>query len=259
MNTDPLQPTQALRAAIDKNGAAVGTFLNLGSAVTTEICARYFDWVLIDQEHGPGGRETLLTQLMAARAGGALAIVRLPSPCPTAVKQALDLGADGVMLPQIMGAADAGLAIDAMHYPPTGTRGVSKVNRSCGFGLDFAQKLADQGQSLVGMVQIETSGALDNVEAIAALAGVAVLFIGPLDLSVNLGCPGDLNHADFIAACERVVHAAQGTGKHAGILAPNAAIARQMQQRGMTVIAIGSDGLWVEENARLTAATYRGR
>lgn len=245
-----IQARQQLDSVIQKQGVAKGTFLNLGSPVTTEICARYLDWVLIDQEHGPGGRETLYTQLLAARAGGALSIVRVPSSHTTAIKQAADLGADGVMIPQITSAEEAASALKALRYPPAGTRGVSKINRGCGFGADFEAKFLDQGASLIGMVQIETLAALESIESIAALAETTVLFVGPLDLSVNLGCRGNFQHPDFTAACNRVIHAAQENGKYAGILTGNISAAEEARAQGFNIIAIGSDGFWIEENAR---------
>lgn len=247
----------SLRSIMERRGFVAGAFLNLGSPVSTEFCASQLDWVLIDQEHGPGGPETLLAQLMAARAGGAASVVRVADLDPARVKRVLDFGADGLMFPQVKDVADVSGAVRAMRYPPAGIRGVSKVNRSCNLGLDFESRFRDLGKSLLGVMQIETVEALENVDEIAAVDGVNVLFVGPLDLSVNLGCPGDIQHPDFISALEKVSKAAEARGKWAGILLPDPSAIDQALERGFRFLAVGSDGGWVAAGVSQLAAAVQ--
>jgi len=172
-----------------------GTFINLGSPLTVEMagCAG-FDWLLLDHEHGPGSDETLLHQLQAAGTTSAVPIVRIAANEPPRFKRALDIGAGGVMVPMVSNAAEAQAAVAAFRYPPRGIRGVAKLNRACDFGVGFDDYFAHAHEWLVLMPQIETPEGVENAAEIAAVDGVDVLFVGPMDLTTNLGIPGQFDH-----------------------------------------------------------------
>ena len=196
-----------------------GTFLNLGSPITVELAGAIgFDWLLIDHEHGAFGEDTLLHQLQAAAATPAPAIVRIAANEPARFKRVLDAGAQGVMVPYITSAAEARAAVSAMRYPPRGTRGVAKSHRGSRFGLEFDEYYRHAHERLLGVMQIETPGAVETIDEIAGIDGVDVLFVGPTDLSYNMGIPDDLGHPRFQAALERVSAAGSVHGKAAGIL-----------------------------------------
>src|SRR5687767_9099508 len=177
----------------------MGTFLNLGSPVTVEIAGLAgFDWILIDHEHGPGGEDTLLHQLHAASATPAFPVVRIAVNETARFKRALDMGALGVMVPYVNTAAEATAAVSAMRYPPRGVRGVAKFNRAAGFGGDFEEYYAHAHERLVTVIQIETPEAIRNIEEIAAVDGADVLFVGPTDLSYNMGIRDQLESAQIV-------------------------------------------------------------
>ena len=160
----------------------LGTFLDLGSALAAEITAGAgFDWLVVDLEHGAGGREATLAQLQALRAP---AIVRVPHAASEEIGWVLDHGAAGVLVPRVQGIRDAARAVAATRY--AGARGLDPGSRAGAFGRDagYAER-ADEER--VVMVQIETRGALDAAGEIAALPGVDALFVGPYDLGVALG------------------------------------------------------------------------
>ncbi len=195
-----------------------GTFLNLGSPLTARMAAQLgFDWVLIDLEHGACTEATLPGILLAVEGTRCAPIVRVVSNNPDSIKRALDLGAVGVMVPYVSTAAEAALAVSSMKYPPTGHRGVASTTIATGLGLqtDEYHRTADK---VLTIVQIETRDAVQNADAIAATDGVDVLFVGPLDLSFNLGCPKQFEHPDMRTAKDQVVNACQTHGKTAGIL-----------------------------------------
>lgn len=218
-----------------------GTFLGAASPVTAEVCAAAgVDWVLLDLEHGSGGEEQVRSVVPAAAAHGVATLVRAESAERIRAGRLLDLGAAGVMFPRVDAAADAATAIRHLHYPPRGDRGVATYNRMCRFGLDRAA-ITRSGDTVLGIVQIETLGALAAVEEIAALDGVDVLFVGPLDLSHALGVPGDLTAGAYLEAIERVRSTALAFGKAAGILVPNGTAAAELAGRGWQFLAIGSD------------------
>jgi len=220
-----------------------GTFLNLGSPVTTEMagCAG-FDWLLLDHEHGVGGEETLLHQLQAAAATPAVPIVRIAANDAARFKRTLDLGAAGIMVPWVNSAAEARQAVASLRYPPRGVRGVMKMTRACEFGTGFADYFGRGHERLVLMAQIETAEALAEVEDIALTDGVDVLFIGPMDLTTSLGIQEQFEHPRFLASVERICGAARRAGKAAGILLLNPALLPLCDRYGITVIALGSDG-----------------
>lgn len=237
-----------------------GTFLNLGSPLTTEMagCAG-FDWLLLDHEHGPGGEETLLHQLQAAAATPAYPIVRIATNEAPRFKRVLDVGAGGVMVPWVNTAAEARAAVAALRYPPRGIRGVAKMNRACDFGATFADYYAHAHERLVLMAQIETREGVAHAAEIAAVDGVDVLFIGPMDLTTSLGVPDQYDHPAYRAALRQVTDAARTAGKAAGILLLDPARLPVCDEFGITVIALGSDSGHVNAGLRAAAAAIRKR
>jgi 4-hydroxy-2-oxoheptanedioate aldolase len=237
-----------------------GTFINLGSSITAEIAGHAgFDWLMLDYEHGPGSEETLLHQLQAVSATGTASIVRIAENEPARFKRALDVGANGVMVPYVNTAAEARAAVSAMRYPPRGTRGVSKFNRAAGFGQNFDDYYAHAHERLVMMAQIETPESLEHLDAIAAVDGVDVLFVGPLDLTTNMGIQGEFEHPAFVEARRKVCQAARNAGKAAGILATAASQLPTLREEGYTVMALGSDGAAVTAGLRQFASLQRGQ
>ncbi len=235
-----------------------GTFINLGSSLTTEMagCAG-FDWLLLDHEHGPGGDETLLHQLQAASATPAAAIVRIADNEPVRFKRVLDVGAAGVMVPWVNTASEARAAVASMRFPPRGIRGVAKLNRACSFGLDFEEYYARSHEWLVTMAQIESPEGVKQAEEIAAVDGVDVLFVGPSDLTSSLGIAGQLDHPLFRDALKRVAAAARGAGKACGILILDPAYLPLCRELGITVVALGSDGGGANAALRQYAAALK--
>ena len=234
-----------------------GTWLNLASSLTAEIAARAgLDWLLIDREHGAGDEETLLHQLQAIDATDTCAIVRLPGNDPDLCKHALDLGAAGIMVPYINTPEEARQAAMMMRYPPQGTRGVARFTRAARFSMDFDAYFAHANESLLTIVQIETREAVANVEAIAQTEGVDVLFVGPLDLSVNLGIPQQYAHPDFHAAITRVIAAARSAGKAAGTLLASVDQLTPAVADGYTFLAVGSDGGMVASGMKTLTQAY---
>lgn len=236
-----------------------GTFINLGSPVTTEIAGMAgFDWLLIDHEHGPGGEETLLHQLQATAATQSVPIVRIAANEMPRFKRVLDAGAHGVMVPYITTAAEAQAAVAASRYPPRGIRGVAKMQRGAGYGMDFEDYYLHGHEWIVVIAQIETPGSVANCEAIAAVDGIDVLFVGPTDLTYNLGIRDQFDNPRYVEAQRRVVAAARGAGKAAGILVYNPALVEKCLEMGFSFVALGSDGSLVVAGMRQIVASLRG-
>ncbi|MEX2044787.1 MAG: aldolase/citrate lyase family protein [Opitutus sp.] len=238
----------------------IGTFLNLGSSITVELAGLCsFDWILIDHEHGPGGQDTLLHQLQAASATPAFPIVRIAVNETARFKRVLDMGALGVMVPYVSTVAETKAAVQAMRYPPRGIRGVAKFNRGAGFGGDFDEYYAHAHDRLVTVIQIETTEAIKNIDAIAAVDGADVLFVGPTDLSYNMGIPDQLESEPFKEALKKVSDAAKKHGKAAGILVHKNTLVPMVRDLGYTFASLGSDGGAVRSGFLALAATLRGK
>jgi 2-keto-3-deoxy-L-rhamnonate aldolase RhmA len=180
--------------------------------------------------------------LQAAAATPAFPIVRIAANETPRFKRVLDQGAFGVMVPYVSTAAEAHAAVNAMRYPPHGVRGVAKFNRGAGFGGDFDDYYAHAHERLVTVIQIETTAAVSNASEIAAVDGADVLFVGPTDLSYNMGIPDQLESPRFKDALQEVSAAAKQHGKAAGILVHNAALVSVCRDLGYTFVALGSDG-----------------
>ncbi|MFL6185921.1 MAG: HpcH/HpaI aldolase family protein, partial [Actinomycetes bacterium] len=211
------------------------------SPVTAEACAAAgVDWLVLDLEHGSGGEEQVRDVIPAAGAYGVPTVVRVESAARIRIGRVLDLGAAGVMLPRMDTAEEVRQAVRHLRYPPAGDRGVATYNRACRFGLDPGA-LVRANAEVLGVVQVESASAVEQVDQIAAIDGVDVLFVGPQDLSHNLGVPGDLQAPTYLAAVERVRSAAARHGKAGGLLVRDGVTAAARQAEGWTFLAIGSD------------------
>jgi 4-hydroxy-2-oxoheptanedioate aldolase len=203
-----------------------------------------------------GGEEQLRALVPAAGAYGVPVVVRVESAARIRIGRALDLGAAGIMLPRLDSADEVAVALRHLRYPPDGDRGVATYNRACRFGLDpGALDRADH--ELLGVVQIESAAAVEEVDKIAALDGADVLFVGPRDLSHDLGVPGDLTASAFVAAIAKVRDAALANGKASGLLVNDGAAAAARLAEGWTFVAIGSDSTLLA--AAVTAQLARAR
>ena len=224
----------------DPSQVTIGTFLGMGAPMAAEIAAvGGVDWVLVDLEHGGTGEDLVGPTVVAGMAYSIPTLVRVESSERIRIGRALDAGASGVMVPRIETAEEVIAVVKHMSYPPFGDRGVATYNRSAKWGRDLSG--LTQKAKAVCIIQIETLKALENVEAIAAIDGADLLFVGPLDLSFALGAPRDFKSPIFVEACAKVIAAAKANNKVAGILAADAAAATAFIEQGFKFIAIGSD------------------
>ncbi len=230
-----------LRRRVAAGEPTLGTFVGTASPVVGEVCAAAgADWLVLDLEHGAGGEEQVRSLVPAAAAYGVPTVVRVESAARIRIGRVLDLGAAGVMLPRLDSADEVAAALRHLRYPPEGDRGVATYNRACRFGLDPAA-LTGASDEMLGVVQIESAAALGEVDKIAALHGVDVLFVGPRDLSHDLGVPGDLTAPVYLAALDAVRRAARDHGRACGLLVNDGTAAAARIAEGWSFVAIGSD------------------
>jgi 2-keto-3-deoxy-L-rhamnonate aldolase RhmA len=144
------------------------------------------------------------------------------------------------MVPYVSTAEQAEAAVSFTRYPPAGCRGVASSTVATGFGMWTDQYHRSAPTDVATIVQIETRAGVENADEIAAVDGVDVLFVGPLDLSFNLGCPKEYDHPDLHAAFDHVIQACRNHNKAAGILSSPERVGGH-QKRGFTFVAVGSD------------------
>jgi 4-hydroxy-2-oxoheptanedioate aldolase len=215
----------------------------LGSSLTVEMAGKAgFDWLWIDMEHGAGGEHTLIAQLQAASAAATAAVVRVAWNEAPRFKRVLDMGASGVVVPYVNTAEEAERAVKAMRYPPQGIRGIARFHRAAGFAQEFESYFSAANHSLLTVVQVETKEAVKNVESIAAVEGVDVVFLGPMDLTTNMGLSRQYEHPDFLEAVDIIRKACEKHGKIAGTFIPTQDSLEWYFEKGYTFLVVASDG-----------------
>ena len=254
----PLPPRPDLRRRVLAGGVTLGAFANLGSLAGAELLARAgFDWLIVDLEHGMGSEAELHAQLLAVQGTPTAALVRVASAERLRVGRALDMGADGLMIPRLETVAEVEETLSWMRFPPAGIRGVALANRGGGFLEASHAEVRERNERLTGVFQVESLAAVEAADAIAAIDGVDVLFVGPADLSHSMGMPGRFDEPAFVDALDRVVAAARAHGKAAGILLKDAGGLPAALAQGFTFVGIGSDTSFLVAAARDNLAQAR--
>lgn len=245
----------SLKSRIADGSPSIGLWCSLASALTTEIVAGAgAGWLLVDAEHSPNDLRNAMAQLQVIAAYPCEGVVRLPSDDPVQIKQFMDIGARSLMIPNVRSAAQARDIVAAMTYAPGGFRGFSVGHRANQFGrIPGYHQNARTNQLLA--VQIECETGVANAAEIAAVEGVDVLFVGPGDLSTNMGEMGNPNAPAVQSAIASALAAARAAGKQAGILAPAKADAERYLKDGFAMVAVGSDlGLLARGSDALVAS-----
>jgi 4-hydroxy-2-oxoheptanedioate aldolase len=245
-----------LRSRIRSGETLIGVFSDLASTMAVELCGQAgFDWAVLDLEHGAATESDLLSLLYAAGSTRMAALVRAQSAERLRVGRALDLGAEGIMLPQLKSIDEVRTAVSYLRYPPVGQRGVALRTRGGGMGsLGHADVARTVNERVVGIVQIESGGTVADADAIAALDEVDVLFVGPADLTHSLGIPGRFDDPRYLEALASVVEASTAHGKAAGILIYDSAGLPPLLDLGFRFIGLGSEGSFVSAGARAMLA-----
>ena len=221
----------------------IGTFVNLRSPDTAELMSQMgFDYLLVGGEHSSIGPDTMLEMFRAIERGRATPLVRVADASPASVQWALDAGAQGVLFPRIRSVSDVRQAVSLCRYPPDGVRGLGP-GRASGYGMNLLDYASTANSELTVMIQIETLEAVEQIEEIAAVPGVDLVFIGPGDLSQLLGVTGQLHHPKIQAIGNRVVEACAKHSVPVGILALDEEVLTHWKQQGVTFFTVGSDAI----------------
>ncbi|MGD2167507.1 MAG: aldolase/citrate lyase family protein [Gammaproteobacteria bacterium] len=226
----------------------LGTMLTLPLPAVAEVLADTgFDWLFVDAEHGPFDLGDIAAVLQAVDRR-IFCVVRVPALEAVAIRRTLDLGAEGIIVPQVNTAEQAAAAVEYARYAPDGARGVG-LARAHGYGREFSGYLAGANRQVGIVVQAEHAQAVANIDSIVAVRGIDAVLIGPYDLSASLGRTGQLDHPDVVAAIDHVTDRCQAAGMPLGIFGMSAAAVAPYSRRGHTLIVAGVDAVLLSRSA----------
>jgi 2-dehydro-3-deoxyglucarate aldolase/4-hydroxy-2-oxoheptanedioate aldolase len=250
-----------VKRSLAGGGVALGTMvMEFSTTGVARLAAEAgADFAVFDLEHTGWGMDTVRTLLTTARPANLVPVVRVPAAQYPFIARVLDLGAMGIMVPMVEGAEQARDIVRFAKYPPQGRRGAA-------FGVahddytsgDIVAKMRSANDEGLLIAQIETVGGLEDVEGIAAVPGIDVLWIGHFDLTNSMGIPGEFGHTRYQEALERVLAACRRHGKAAGFMASSVEEGRWYLARGFRCLAYWGD-LWIyREGLRQGLAGLRG-
>ena len=252
---------KTLRRRIGAGHTALGTFV---VELRTPTVARFlqqggFDFMLIDTEHGQFDASEVSAHIRAGKRWGVCPLVRVSGPERGEIMRALDDGAEGIMVPMCDSADDAERAVEFSKYPPLGQRGAHFARPHTEFAPpdDLGAYMEEANGELLTIVQIETSAAVERVDEIAAVAGVDMLYMGPGDLSVALGVPGQVTHPQVLAAAAEIGKACQKHGKIAGSHFTHPEALPELHKRGVRFVGFGAVVRMVQQSVIDAGAAAR--
>ena len=239
--------TNKTKAKLKAGESVIGCFMRHGDPGLAEAVGFMgWDYLLFDGEHSPLSVRECEHLARVSEITGCTPIVRVPSNMPWMIGQAFDAGMQGVQIPMINSGAEAVTAARAAKYHPLGMRGLA-VTRAAQYGQVLPFSVADQvvranAETLV-IAQVETPAAIEALPAILEVPEIDVIFIGPNDLSLSLGLPGQLQHPTVEQAFDRIIKAVAQTDKALGILVPTAEKAVEWQGRGARYVMVVMEAL----------------
>ena len=228
----------------------LGTMVTLPTASTAEILAGVgFDWLLIDGEHGPLETREALAILQAV-GEKVPCLVRVPEAAEVPIKKMLDLGAAGIVVPQVNTAEQAARVVQFAKYAPAGSRGVG-LARAHKYGLRFNEYVQSANDSTTVVVQAEHAQAVENIDEIVRVPGIDAVLLGPYDLSASLGKMGQISDPVVVTAIQKVTKACQDAGIPLGYFGVTADAVRPYIEQGYRLIVAGVDTLFLSQSASI--------
>lgn len=241
-NENPVPVGKATwKQLLQSNKKLLGTFIGLPNSVITEYVGKLgFDFLCIDGEHNAINPETILSMLQGVGNTPALGVVRVPTVTYQSITSILDMGPDAILVPQIKTVEDILHVREYCFYPPVGIRGCGP-GRVVDYGATIGKRAVDPDKDTSIIIQIETKEALENLEVILEFDFYEMVFIGPGDLSMNLGIFGQFDNPILVDAINRVRTLSHKAGKKTGIFAGNMDAAIRWLNAGFDMVIINSE------------------
>lgn len=239
-----------LKRTLAQGDAALGFWVTLESPTVTEIAVELgFDWIVIDAEHGHLDFKEIVEHLRAANRSRTTVLVRIQEIEQGLIKRVLDLGAQGIVVPQVNSAADVELAVRFAKYPPWGIRGVGG-ERSTRWSQTLATSTAIANAETLVIPIIETTSAASDIDAILAVPGVDALFFGPADFSASAGYVGQWEGPGIAAEILRLKDKITARGFACGLMTTDLDNLRLRRDQGFRLLGVGSDTGLIIRGAR---------
>jgi 4-hydroxy-2-oxoheptanedioate aldolase len=228
------------KATLRSGGTVLGTYVRHADAGLAEIlCYLGFDFLFFDGEHAPIGERECENLARVCELTGVTSIARVPTNAPWMIGRHLDMGMQGIQVPMINSAAEAEAAMRAVKYAPVGSRGLAGA-RAAQYGqmlpFSYAEYVAKANEETMVVVQVETPAGIEALPEIVKVPEIDVIFIGPTDLSLCLGHPGDFRHPDVQRAFQRIADEVAKSDKALGVLAANLEASLEWKARGARFI-----------------------
>lgn len=248
----------SFKAALARGEQQIGLWLSMADPYLAEVSATAgFDWLLIDGEHGPNDLRSTLAALQVIAPYASQPVVRAVVGDVALIKQLLDIGAKNLLIPMVDTPEQARLMVSATRYPPLGIRGVGSAVARASLWNARTDYLDHADEEVCLLVQAETVTALSHLKDICAVDGVDGVFIGPADLAASMGHRGRPDHPEVQAAIEQAMATIVASGKAAGTLTSDPALARHYLALGCTFVATGVDVLVYANAIRRLAADIK--
>ena len=247
------------KTALAERRPQIGLWLSMADPYLAEAAATTgYDWLLIDGEHAPNDLRSTMGALQAVASHPSHPIVRLVEGNTALIKQMLDIGAKTLLVPMVDTAEQARSIVAATQYPPLGIRGVGSAVGRSSMWSSRSDYLSIADDEVCLLVQAETVTALGNLEAICAVEGVHGVFIGPADLAASMGHRGNPGHPEVQAAIAGAMKTIIASGKAAGTLTSDPALAQRYLDLGCSFVAVGVDVLLFVNAARRLRGQFAG-
>ncbi|MGA7670900.1 MAG: aldolase/citrate lyase family protein [Nitrolancea sp.] len=234
-----------VRQKLKSGEVVIGCFVGFPSAEVVEICGHSgYDFVMIDAEHGPISPHDAYHMVLAAEVTGTTPLIRVPRNDPSVVLRYMDIGAAGVMVPQVNSVAEARDVVAAVKYHPHGHRGLAQPRAATyGLGPTLTEYAALANEETLVIVQFENISALEHVPDILNVPGVDVLLVGPSDLAQSMGYPGQLGHPEVVKVIDQVREFCVKSDVALGTIAGNAESTNRLIDQGFRMIAPSVSGM----------------
>lgn len=240
-----------LKEKLNSGKPVFGPFMNTTDPAFVESIGHTgFDFVVLDLEHGPASLDHLQNLIRAADVSGIFPIVRTPPGNLHMIGAVQDVGAKGVLIPQIKNAEEVSRVVKSTRFYPKGERGVSGVVRAARYSSMKSEDYFKISNENILIIQLEGKEAIDNIDAILEVPDIDILFIGPYDLSQSLGLPGQVDHPKVIETIEQAVQKIKAKGLVAGTFVSSPENARKWVDAGVQLIGYSVDILIFAEASR---------
>ena len=253
-------PKNTFKEALAKGERQIGCWMSFADGQIAEIMGTCgFDWLVIDGEHAPNDIRSIRDQLIALTASPSHPVVRVPVGETWMIKQVLDAGAQTVLVPIVESAGQARELVRACHYPPKGVRGVgATAARATMFG-SVSEYIQTADQEVCLLVQVENRAGIDALDEILQVEGIDGVFIGPADLSTDMGHQGNSAHPEVRAAIADAITRIKAAGIAPGILGVSEEATQAYLDMGAQFLAVGIDVLVLAQNARALSQTWKSK